>query len=340
MSQLEHEKLYKEWQKGHFDPVYFFHGEEDFIIDELCARLTATAIQAEEKDFNLDILWGNENDGAQIVNIASSYPMMAERRLVFVKNCHLLSTTDQELLLKYVKNPSATTCLVLTAAKLESKRGPLGHIRGKAVAYEAKKLYDNKIPDWIRHELAKKQIGISNDAVRLLQASAGNSLRALSSELNKILLNLQDRKSIQAQDVEKVVGTSKQYNIFELCDTIGRRDLAASLHILSEILQMGDSPVSILSLITRHFTILAKVKELKSKRLPETEMAKTLSVHPYFVKNYSQQAFNFSRLQLQRVFEMLLEADYALKSSYQKPRMILELLLFKINNDMADRTAA
>ena len=321
---------FQQIKKEAIKPVYLFYGEEEFLIDELCQDLINRGLRQEEYDFNLDILYGNETDAAQVANICASYPMMAERRIVVLKNLHLLMRQNIQPLLSYINNPAPSTCLIMIAEKFDGKTKAAKELKNKSIVYQAQRLYDNKIPDWIRSWLKRKKISISNEAVLLLQSQTGNALRPLVSELEKIVLNLGTRSDIQVEDVEKVVGVSKTYNIFELCDSIGNRNLEKSIHILTRMLQMGEAPVGILAMIVRHFFTLAQTFELKSQQKSEKEIATNLKLHPFFVKNYIKQAGHFKRHDYDKAFVHLLEADVALKTSYQKPILTLQMLLYQL----------
>jgi len=335
----DYDTLRKDWQAGRFEPIYLFYGEEDFLVDSLCAEIIEHAVPAADRDFNFDLLYGNETDGAQIVNNAASYPMMAERRLVIVKNCQMLDRPSQELIRKYAQKPAATTCLVLTAEAID-KKSPLEKLREQVTFFESKRFYENRVPDWIRSRLAGQSMTISNDAVRLLLISCGTSLRALASELEKIQINLGERKHIDAADVEKYVGLSREYNVFELCDAVGRGDIVAALKIISLMVQFGELPLAMMTMLVRHFTLLAKARELRNRQKSEADIARELHINRFFVKNYIDQAQRYGQDHLRQIFGHLLEADLQLKSSYQKPRMILELLVFKICKTSADTNPA
>ncbi|MBN2412916.1 DNA polymerase III subunit delta [candidate division KSB1 bacterium] len=323
------QKLTQDIKKKNFASVYLFYGEEPFIIEKYVQDIIKNALEPGNEDFNLDILYGNEVDGAKIVNIAMSYPMMTDKRVVLVKNIHLLKTASLELLLKYIQNPSKTTCLLLTCAGLSNKH--LKEIDKICTSFYAKPLYDNQIPEWIQDYLADKKMTITNEALRLLHASTGNSLQNLSMEIEKILLNIGERERIETADVEAVVGTSKLYNVFELCDSVGFKKLQVSIHILNHLLQLGESPGLIISMLNRHFTRLLITKELNVHKTNEQEMARVLKVHHFFVRNYIRQAGFFNNQQLKKAFTLLLETDELLKSSSQKPSLLLELLLIKLN---------
>jgi DNA polymerase-3 subunit delta len=311
-------------------PVYFFYGEEIFFIEHLTKLLIKKAIEPGTEDFNIDILYGNEVDGARVVDVSLSYPMMAPRRMVVVKNIHSMSQNHLNLIEKYVNHPSLSTCLLLTSEKADIKKSIFQKIMKKSVVVEARSLYDNEIPAWIRSYLKEKDYTIADDALRLLHAYVGKSLKEISSEIEKIFVNLGNKKNIEKKDVENVVGSLRHFSIFDLCDAIGNKNIKKSIYILNQMLQMGEAPTAIISLIYRHFAILTKVKELGQRKTKHNEIASVLNLRPAFINNYLQQTQNFSVEQLKSALSYLLEADESLKTSYQKSRLTLELLVIKI----------
>jgi DNA polymerase III subunit delta len=324
------EKLQAEWSEGKFAPAYLFYGEEEYLIQQYIQMLQEKCLEPGSEDFNLDLLYASDLDGAALVNAAASFPVMAARRMVIIKNIQDLSVSCQKVLAHYLKSPAASTCLVLTAIKFDSRKGQFSAIKSRCTVVEAKPLYDNQVEQWIKSLVAKRSMSISEEALRLLHSCTGNGLRAIASELEKIELNLGDKKKIELADVENIVGISKQYSIFELCDSVGAKNLKNSLDILSHMLQLGEQPTLVISMLTRHYLILAKAKALQVKRANDQEIAKEIKVNPFFIRNYLQQSALYSNEQLENVFHFLLEADLHLKTSYQKPRLVLETLLFNI----------
>jgi len=326
------QSLKKNLSQDKIDPVYLVSGDEDFLIERTTKQIVTQAVEAGSEDFNLDVLYGNETDGATIVNLAMSYPMMAAKRVVMLRNIHLLSVQSIELLAKYVQKPSPTTCLIMTASKVDFRKKLFATIRENSTHVEIKQLYDNKIPDWIRSYLAENKLTISDEALVLLHASIGNSLRRIASEIDKIKLNLGDKNRIEIEHVEVVVGASRQFNVFEFCDAVGGKNINKGLKILEGMLQFGGVPTGMLVMLNRHFTILAKLKELRAKNYRRDQISKELKINPFFVDNYAKQTNLYSRSHFDTIFELLLDADYQLKTSYQKPKMIMEMLLLKLNN--------
>ncbi len=321
-------RLKSDLKKGIVATVYLFYGQEDFLIEQWLKALQQAVLQPGDEDFNLDVLYGNETDGAAVVNIAMSFPMMAEKRMVVVKDFHHLSEKSLNLITAYIQKPSASSCLALTTTKLGGTNAVIKALAKYSKVLEAKPLYDNHVPAWVKAHVKERGFTISDEAITLLQLNAGNSLRRLSSEIDKIELLLKDRHEISVQDVEAIVGASKEFNVFEFADAVAEKNLPKSLRILNRLLELGESPIGILVMLTRHYTIIAKAKEMIISRMRKDEMGRALRVNPYFIDKYVRQAAKYNKSQLGDIFQLLLTADQHLKSSYQKPKLVLESLIF------------
>ena len=318
-------------KKGAFAPLYLFYGQEDYLVESWTTKLQQALLKPGDADFNLDILYGNETDGAAIVNAAMSSPMMAERRLVIVRDFHQLKEKSIKLLTAYAKNPSTSSCLVLTSGKLKGTNSIIKSLSKLGVALEAKPLYDNHVMPWITSHVKERGYSITLPAANLLHMNAGNSLRRLASEIDKVELLLKDRKEIDIPDIEAAVGASREFNIFEFADAVVDKNQSKSLSILRRLLELGESPIGMLVMLTRHYSIIAKAKEMLRLHARKDEMSKSLKVNPYFLDKYLRQAAKYNRSQIAAVIQLLLDADQKLKSSYQKPKLIIESLIFEIN---------
>jgi DNA polymerase-3 subunit delta len=317
-------------KKKKFSPAYFLYGKEDYFIEDALNRLLEAACDPATKDFNLDIFYGNDADVGKILDAASAYPMLADMRVVVVKDVHKLATSGLELLSKYLDKPASTTILILVNNKAEPLTKTMSRIKSKSFSVECKPLYDRQIPKWLKGNLKEKGLEISDEAVLLFQVRVGNNLREIVNELEKVILNLNGKNRIEAAHVQNVVGLSRNYSIFDLTDAIGYRDLNKSLIITNQLLQSGESPTAILRLVTRHFVNLIKVKGAVVENKSKDQIAALTGIPPFFVEKTKKMAENFSVDQLNSIFEHLLETDLTLKTSRQSPKIAMETLLVNI----------
>ncbi len=327
---MDYTQFFKDLKANKISPVYLFWGEENYLLEDAIKALTEKLVERETADFNLDVFYGSEVDGAKILQAATSFPIMAENRMVIVKELDRLKAQSLQLLSSYAKRPLKTTCLVLSASELNFRLKPFQELKKSALEVEFKPLYDNQVIAWLKHYVSGKKYSITEEAITLIQENVGNSLRDLVNELDKIFLNSGERKQIEGNDVRHVVGLSRDFSIFELLNLIGERQLKTALVTLSRILELGESPIKIITMLTRHFGILLKIKHGQRTGTPQNQLASLAGVAPFFINDYQKQAKNFSQEQVQKAFHSLMKADTALKSSSQKPFVILELLIYNL----------
>lgn len=302
--------------------MYFFYGEEDFLIDEAVDSLIAEVLPQESRSFNLDVLYGNEVDARDVVAHANSFPMTVDRRVVILREYERLE--DREILQSYVQNPSPTTVLVLVSKKTDAA------IRGKTATVEFRRLYDSELPAWITERGSLYGKRISRDASELLIMYVGASLRALGSEIEKIAIYVGEKKTIDGEDVAAVVGISKSYNVFELTKAVGDRDLKRSIEILERMMEFGEYPPMMVAALTKHFMTLLKLAEGRRRKMSESEIAASIRSSPKRVGEYLTQLRQYSPADLEKSFSSLARADEKLKFTGEDPRSVMTVLLHEL----------
>ena len=327
---MKYDEFVVKIQKGQFDPVYFFVGEEDFLKEEAIRSLTAALTDPNTKDFNYDLLYGGETDAATALDIAFSFPMMSERRLVILRNIQNCSQKDRKALLHYVAKPVETTCLILVGPKVDLRKGFYKDMSKAASTVVFWPLFDNQIPAWIRRRLHQYNKSIRPEGLRLLQNLVGSNLDDLANELDKLIIYTAERDMIEREDVEMLVGLTKTHSTYDLAESVAEKKLSDSLQILDSLLEARESEVGIVWLLTRHFSTLVKVHELNAKGGSAEEIARKTKIRQSLIRSYLKHIQLLTPIQFERAFQLLLEADTNLKSGYQNPRLIMELLIYRL----------
>ena len=327
---------YAEFQQSvkgkRFAPIYLFHGEEDFLIDEGVQYIVDAVLDEGSKGFNLDVVYGSKVEVKDVVAHASSFPMMGQKRVVVVKEFEKLAGTDldKEVIGAYINKPLDSTILVLVSLEPDFRKKPFTDLKRRAELVECKPLYDNQVPAWIADRIRHQGREANGESCRLIQAYVGNSLRSIQNELHKLYVFMGERKKIALEDIAAVVGATKGFTIFELQNAIGRKDAKEAIKILERMLEGGQSPQMILVMLTRFFTQLWKLTDMRSRRLPDAEISREIGVPPYFVKQYLEFRSNFEVQHIEENFKSLLEADTVLKSTSRSPRLVLDLLVLAL----------
>lgn len=304
--------LLKAVRAKEFAPLYLLHGDEPWYIDQLEAAIEAHALREHERAFNQTILYGKDTDHLQVVDAARRFPMMAERQLILLREAQDMRSLKE--LAGYAAKPSPTTILVISHKhkKLNGNLILTKNLKKNGVVFEAKSLYDNKVPGWITNYLRDRKYKIEPAAASLLGEFLGTSLSKISNELDKLLINLKPGTTVTAQIVEDQVGVSKDYNVFELQKAIGHRDPVKATRIVNYFRanpKAAPLPL-VLGSLYNYFSKVFRLKELQRKRTDRREIMRTLGLRfDFFLQDYETTARNYSEGAVRSLFALLREYD-------------------------------
>ena len=227
------EKIIGDWKNKNFKPIYWLEGEEPYFIDKILGYAEHQILTESEASFNLTIFYGKDADWTEVVNACKRYPMFAEKQVVLLKEAQQMK--DILKLESYIANPLSSTILVVAykEGKLDGKTKMAKLLKANAEMLLTKKMYENQLPDWITQMVAAKGLQIKPQAVELLKDNIGNDLNRLENEIEKVVINLGGAKTIDENAIEKFVGISKEFNVFELQNAIGKKDLAKCIRIIN-----------------------------------------------------------------------------------------------------------
>lgn len=335
MTPLEFETSLK---KGHVPTVCYLYGEEPFLVERAVHMLLERAIDHSLKDFNLNVFFGNESKGVDILDAAQTLPMFADRRAVLVKRAEQLKADALEVLFPYIKNPAAGTCLILTGSKIDQRKKFFLELKKHGEMIEYKRLYDNKLAGFIQSEASVHGKPIDSAAAELLSHLIGNNLQELSSQIEKLVVYAGTKPRITIDDVRTMSSSSKAFSAFELAKYLGLRDLPNSVKSLDALFLNGEEAPMLIGALTRHFRQLWRVRELMDKKMPQADIGKELNIHSFFLGETVQQARNFSRSELRNIFNEFYRCDIESKSGGQ-PYTLLHGLTMTICGMSAQSSA-
>lgn len=297
---VEANAVLNDLKNGKYSPVYFLQGEEPYFIDQISDYIEVNALEESQKGFNQVVLYGRDHDVASVLTQAKRYPMMSERQVVIVKEAQNISDLNKESgskqILAYLANPLPTTILVF-AHKIKTLDGrkALGkQFDKKGVLVNSKKLYDNQVPDWVRTYCIDSGHSIGQKAVMLIAESVGNDLSKIANEIQKMLVNFSGHTEINEDHVQKYIGISKDYNVFELQNALGNRDVLKANKIINYFEQdpKGNPIIPIIALLYGYFSKILLVHHSQDKS--DRGVAAKLKVNPYFAKDYIRAAKNYN----------------------------------------------
>ncbi len=301
------EKILNDLKKQNFKPVYWLEGEEEYFIDQVIHYAENKILTESEAGFNLTVFYGRDAAWTDVINACRRYPMFSEKQVVVLKEAQ--SMKDIEKLESYIEKPLPSTLFFVAYKnkKLDGRTKLAKILKEKAVLFTTKKLYDNALPEWTSELVKSKGYSISNKALFLLIDHIGNDLSRLNNEVDKLVLNLANRKNITEDDIENFVGISKEFNVFELQQAIASKDLYKAIRIIQ---YFGANPKAaplqlIFPSLYNFFSKVLMVYAVPAR--DEKTVAAAIGVHPFFVKDYLQTTTKFSHPEIEKVLLLLYE---------------------------------
>lgn len=307
------DNILSDLKKKIYYPVYFLYGEEAFFIDRITECIEETVLTETEKEFNQTIVYGKDADVATVVSYVKRYPMMANYQVIIVKEAQDIENIEE--LGGYIENPLTSTLLVICYKyeKVDRRRAFYKSIEKAGVLFESPRLYDNQIPDWITAYLREKNYTISAKASFLLAEFLGTDLSMIVNEIGKLTINIPPGHEITEDYVERNIGISKDFNVFELQKALARKDVFKSNQIITYFAaNPRENPlVKVLPILYNYFSKVLIYHYLPDKS--KNSVAAALSVNPFFVADFQLAARNYRVSKLVSVISLLREYDLKAK---------------------------
>ena len=233
-------------RSGKFAPVYLISGEETYFVDKIVEALEQSVVPEEEQAFDFTVLYGHDVQMDAVIEAASQYPVLAEKKLVILKEAQTMENARNQLdrLKNYVERPTPSTVLVV-AYKGGKINGTSSMMKAAAknkeiVVFDSPKIREYQMAEAVKDYCRGEKIQIEEKAIAMLVDFVGNSLDKIVSEIGKLQVAVKrEDKKITAEDVEQNIGISKDFNNFELVTAISTRNYQRAMLILKHF---ADNP--------------------------------------------------------------------------------------------------
>lgn len=294
-----------------FHPVYFLWGEEPYYIDKVTNYIEENALNESEKSFNQTILYGKDITVGQLLDTTTRLPMMSNYQVVILKEAQDLKQI--EALETYLEKPVASTLLVLAYKhkKIDKRKAFWKKLLAnqQVVAMESSPLRDYEVKKWIEQYLNQEQIKISPKGSEMLAEYLGTDMSKIVHEVEKLVMVKGKDSTITESDIEKNIGISKEYNIFEFSNALGEKDFLKANKI---IYYFSNNPKSLVLvvLLGNLYNFFSKVYLAKlSPSKDQKALGSLLALNPFIAKNYAAYANKYSINQLDGIFKLLENYD-------------------------------
>jgi DNA polymerase III subunit delta len=309
---VDFKSILSDLKKKSYHPVYFLHGEEPYYIDQIADYIEDKVLTESERSFNQTIFYGKDADARTVIDTCSRYPMMSPYQVVVIREAQeMKSLNDLEL---YVPRAVPTTILVICYKhkKFDGRTKFAKVIKDKAVLFESKKLYDNEVPEWIKDYLKNHKFTIEPAANELIAEYLGADLSKVVNELDKLIINLPPGANVTTKHVQDNIGISKDYNVFELQNALGTRDIVKATRIVNYFIanEKKNPLVVVIGTLYNYFSKIYQAHFLRD--MSDNDMAAALGTRPFFVKDYKAAKRLYPLAKTEDVIALL--SEYDLKS--------------------------
>lgn len=323
-----------------FDPVYYLHGDDEFRKDDAVAQLIAAAVDPATSDFNLDRFRGSETDAGALSAALDALPMLAERRVVLVRDVGALKAPARAALNRYVQKPAAEVVLILTSLAGDQPEAPLAS-HATVVPFPA--LDEERLVPWLARYAAERGLTLSDADCRMIVSAAGGETALAVSEVEKLRVFTAGRP-VTPDDIVAIVGVQRGASVDVLLDAVAERNLRAALALVRPVLaQPRVSTVAVVSNIAAQVLAIGFAHALHESGVPPGRIESELfglfkSARPFLGRSYGSAARvaarcapKWSARELKAAVRLLRDTDLALKSSaVSSDEGVLETLLFEM----------
>lgn len=297
------------WKNKEYKPLYWLEGDEDYFIDEVMDFAEKNILSKTDAEFNQTVFYGKDANWADVINACRRYPMFSERQVVLLKEAQQMK--DVEKLESYVENPLLSTVLVVSykGKTLDGRQKFSKLIKKKGEVFVSKKIYDNQLPAWTKTYLESRGFQIKPKALYLLIDHIGNDLSRIVNEIEKLSLNKGEEKNITEDDIEKYIGISKEYNIFELQNALSKKDASKAIRII-QFLESNPKAIPIQLILPSLYSYFAKI--LVVYQMPdrsERALKPMFSFNLFLVEQVLETTKNYSYSEVEQVILLLHDAN-------------------------------
>ncbi len=308
----ELKKIYQSIQLKQFAPVYLIDGEEPYYLDMISSWFENEILTPAERDFNLIVLYGKDVEWNEVNNACRRFPMFAEKQVVILKDAASLKGGKDDMkglnsMIPYIEHPSPTTIFLIEHPfkKVDGTTRFAKRIKDKGVRFTSDKIKDETLPAWIMDYGSDINFQIGQKEAETLASYLGSDLQKIANEIEKVRINIPGEKKLTSDLIQKYIGISKEYNIFDFPVALTGNDADKFYKMLTYFLantKAAPMPLLVASLYT-HFNRLYIASFVKGKS--DKDAAAAIGMSPWFVKSIIAATQNWPLHRVERCLMLL-----------------------------------
>lgn len=309
---MTYNEIIQNLKKKIYHPIYLLMGDETYFIDKVSDYIAENVLPEAERSFNQTIVYAKDGDIDMILTAAKRFPMMAANQVVIVREAQNIKNLEDGLL-SYSEHPMPSTILVICYKHktIDKRKKFLKNVEKCGVILESKAIYESQLIPWITTYCTEHGYTIDQRSASMLAEFLGTEISKVVNELDKLMILLPKGSAITPEIIERNIGISKDFNVFELCDAIAVRDVVKANMIVNHF---GANPNlnPIQKTIPGLFSFFLKVLKYQfSQDKSMSNVARTLGVAPvpFIINKYINAAKSYPIKKTVEIISILREYD-------------------------------
>ncbi|GAB4365347.1 MAG: hypothetical protein Kow0042_04540 [Calditrichia bacterium] len=330
---LYYQGCLKEINEGIFSPAYLFFGEEVLLTDNLIHTLQTKFLGKVEPEINYFVRYASEQGADPVLALGAGLGLFSDKKLIILKEAHLLKAEDIDRLSRFLENPPADICLVLHTSLSSLYQSSLKKLEKRVTRVNLLPLRPADLKSFVQGEFQKFHKTIHPEAAELLIFFVGTQLADLASQINQIAHYYSEKSVIEPADIEQIVSIYSTQDVYKLCNYIGNRNYQKAVFTLHNLLDSGVSPQQILIQLMRHFSLIWQIQGYyRSGKYRKELIAKELKIYPKYYAEYETQSRRWKPSQIEQIMTLLHKADRDSRDQGANPKILLDILSYQIIN--------
>jgi len=320
--------------------IMAIYGEVPELVEKKSNEIVESYLNEKKDDFNYVKYNLYDTSFNQIMEEALTMPFISEKKAIVVKNTFIFTgekvskdiQPNNEQVNEFLEKYDGENFIIFEVYqnKLDERKKITKTLKKTSKLTKVEQMSEQEIKKWIKNKLHENFKDIKQDALNLFIELTGINFNIVSQELEKIILFLGERPTINKKDVEEIINRSLEQNVFLLTEYIQKGEKYKAIQLIKDLIVMKEEPIKLLALITSNYRLYYQCKILSRKGYSGQQIAKTINVHPYRVKLALNQVKHYQLTHLLNIIDQCAETDYKLKSSYMDKQLILELFILSL----------
>jgi len=311
-------------------PLYLLLGPEVYLRRAAAQTITEAALSRTLlREFN-ESSFSLLSDAVQsALAAAEQLPMMSDMRVVRIRDFARLREADEDILIRYLNNPSPTTVMIFIADDLDKRKKSSKVLLDTCAVVEFAPLKDAEAKAWAKSRLKELKVSADDQVLSEVIRLVGTDVQTLANELEKLASAAAGTSRITLDNVDELIGRSRELSNFELADHLMAGNRKKALETLHRLLEDGAEPVMLVGLIAGNYHRLALGKHLLARGGRE-EVFRNIALPPFKRDSYISTLQRSTAAKIARGIQLIAAVDLAIKTSQATPRLQLELLVCEL----------